>query len=266
MIRELEKPLTLITGAGRGIGLAIAHILAAQGHDLAIIEKSVDTQTQQALTALEALGARLLVQETDIANIDNHNTLVARIQEKFGKIDHLVNNAGIAPLNRGNFLNLAAEDFDRLMAINLRGTVFFTQAVLKAIIGSQKSNHDGDVCARHRTIVNITSVSAALTSPERLDYCMSKAALSAFSAGLSLIGAEYGVHVFEVRPGIIRTDMTKGVAQKYEQKINDGLVPLKRWGTPQDIGRIVAQLVSGHFAFATGSIINADGGLSIHKL
>jgi len=259
MMGNSQKPLTLITGAGRGIGFGIAQALAASGHDLAIIEKSVDAKTKEAMAMLEAAGAQVLLQQGDIADLDRHDALVTGVQEKFGRIDHLVNNAGIGALRRGDFLTLSPQDFDALMGVNLRGTVFFTQAVVKAMAQAARP-------AANRTIVNITSVSAALTSPERLDYCMSKAALSAFSAGLALRAAACDISVFELRPGIIQTDMTKMVAQKYDQQIAGGLVPLKRWGQPQDIGSIVAQLVSGNFAFATGSIIHADGGLSIHRL
>jgi 3-oxoacyl-[acyl-carrier protein] reductase len=145
------------------------------------------------------------------------------------------------------------------MATNLRGTVFFTQAIVKAMLVAKQP-------AAGRSIINITSVSAALSSPERLDYCISKAGLACFTQGLALRLAAEGISVFEVRPGIIRTDMTAGVAPKYDALIGSGLVPMKRWGEPGDIGSICASLASGSFGFATGSVIDADGGLAIPRL
>jgi 3-oxoacyl-[acyl-carrier protein] reductase len=159
---------------------------------------------------------------------------------------------------RGDFLDLKPENFDTIVGVNLRGTVFFTQAVLKVMLEA--------TAAVPRSIINITSVSAAMTSPERLDYCMSKAGLAAFSQGLALRLAEIGIAVFEIRPGVIRSDMTAAVSGKYDALIADGLVPMRRWGEPEDVGNIVAGLAGGKFGFATGSVIQADGGLSISRL
>jgi NAD(P)-dependent dehydrogenase (short-subunit alcohol dehydrogenase family) len=178
---------------------------------------------------------------------------------RFGRIDCLVNNAGIASVVRGDFLDLDPANFDTIVATNLRGTIFFTQTVAKAMLAA-----GGE--ANPRSIVNITSVSSSLSSPERLDYCVTKAGLSAFSQGLALRLAETGIGVFEVRPGIIRSDMTAAVSGKYDALIEGGLVPMKRWGEPADIGAIVSALASGKFGFATGSVIDADGGLSIGRL
>jgi NAD(P)-dependent dehydrogenase (short-subunit alcohol dehydrogenase family) len=170
-----------------------------------------------------------------------------------------VNNAGIGSVVRGDFLELMPENFDTVLDTNLRGTVFFTQAVARAMLTVSVSE-------TVRSIINITSVSADLTSPERLDYCISKAGLSAFTRGLAIRLAESGIAVFEVRPGIIRTAMTEKVSRKYDGLIADGLVPMKRWGEAEDIGAIVASLASGQFGFATGSVIEAGGGLSIGRL
>jgi NAD(P)-dependent dehydrogenase (short-subunit alcohol dehydrogenase family) len=164
----------------------------------------------------------------------------------------------MGPVARGDFLDLKPENFDRIIATNLRGTIFFTQAAVKAMLGIP--------AAGPRTVINITSVSADLSSPERLDYCVSKAGLSAFNKGLVLRLAQTGIAVFEVRPGIIRTDMTAGVSAKYDALIDGGLVPMRRWGEAGDIGSICAALAQGSFAFATGSVIHADGGLSISRL
>lgn len=254
----VERPVAIITGGRRGIGLGIARALAADGFDIALTGLGEPVDGDPALGELEALGARAIYVQSDLAMLETHAGALAGILDVFGRVDCLVNNAGIASVVRGDFLELSPENFDTIIATNLKGTVFFTQAVLKAML-RQPQRHP-------RSIVNITSVSSALSSPERLDYCMSKAGLSSFSQGLALRLAETGIAVFEVRPGIIRSDMTSGVSAKYDKLIDDGLVPMKRWGEPGDIGGIVSGLVSGKFGFATGTVIDADGGLSIARL
>ncbi len=253
------KPVALVTGARRGIGLGIAKALAAKGFDLAITDIVNDETSRGAVLALERLGAKVVFIEADIADLGGHATTVNRVLDKHGRIDCLVNNAGIGSKVRGDFLDLEPANYDAIFAINLRGTVFFTQAVLRAML----ANADAQVV---RTVINVTSVSAEMTSPERLDYCMTKAALAAFTQGLALRLADQGISVFDVRPGIIRSDMTSVAAAKYDKLIAEGLVPMKRWGEPDDLGRIVAALASGDFNFATGSVINADGALSISRL
>lgn len=253
-----KRPVAVVTGGRRGIGLGIAKALAVSGFDVAITGIGEPDPADTALDDLKALGSNARYFRSDLADLSAHAQVANDIVDALGSIDCLVNNAGMASVVRGDFLDLTAENYDAIMATNLRGTVFFTQAVAKTMIAS--------VSTVPRTIVNITSVSAALTSPERLDYCMSKAGLAAFTKGLALRLSESGISVFEVRPGIIRTDMTAKVSGKYDALIADGLVPMKRWGEAGDIGDIVASLASGKFAFATGSVIDADGGLSIGRL
>lgn len=253
------KPVAIVTGARRGIGLAVAKALAEAGFDLAITDREKDKAAAEAVAGLEKHGARVLFVASDLAEIDTHAGAVEKIVKHFGRIDCLVNNAGIASKVRGDFLELTPENFDAIMAVNLRGTVFFTQAVLRAMLGLPQPS-------QRRTVINITSISAEMTSPERLDYCMSKAGLAAFTQGLTLRLASAGIDVFEVRPGIIRSDMTAKVSEKYDRLIGEGLVPAGRWGEPDDIGRIVAALAGGGFGFATGSIIKADGALSVARL
>lgn len=254
------RPVAVVTGGRRGIGLGIAKALAADGFDIAItgIGES-DAATDAMLVDFSALGAKATYLKADLADIAGHAATVTDIENQLGAIACLVNNAGITSTVRGDFLDLAPENFDTIVATNLRGTVFFTQAVLKAMLHSKTASGP-------RSIINITSVSAGLTSPERLDYCMTKAGLAAFSQGLALRLAETGISVFEIRPGIIRSDMTAGVSAKYDALIEGGLVPMKRWGEPDDIGAVAAALATGKFAFATGSVINLDGGLSIGRL
>ena len=253
-----ERPVAIISGGRRGIGLGIAKALAADGFDIALTGIGEPIENDPALAELKSLGTKAIYVQSDLARLETHAAALSAIVDAFGRIDCLVNNAGIASVVRGDFLELTPENFDTIIATNLRGTVFFTQAVLKVMLGQPERFP--------RSVVNITSVSSGMTSPERLDYCMSKAGLSSFSQGLALRLAETGISVFEVRPGIIRSDMTAGVSDKYDRLIGDGLVPMKRWGEPDDIGRIVSGLASGKFGFATGTVIDADGGLSIARL
>ncbi|AOF90601.1 3-ketoacyl-ACP reductase [Sinorhizobium sp. RAC02] len=254
------RPVAIVTGGRRGIGLGIAKALATEGFDIAITGiGDSDAATDTMLAEFATAGSRAIYLKADLADLSGHAATVAAIEDKLGAIGCLVNNAGIASVIRGDFLDLTPENFDTIVATNLRGTVFFTQAVLKAMLHSKQA-------AGPRTIINITSVSAGLTSPERLDYCMTKAGLAAFSQGLALRLADTGIAVFEIRPGIIRSDMTSGVSAKYDALIAGGLVPMKRWGEPDDIGSAAAALATGKFGFATGSVINLDGGLSIGRL
>lgn len=255
---QKARPVAIVTGGRRGIGLGIARALAASGFDIAITGIGDAEGVAPVIAELSGLGARVIFLRADLADLSSHQATVDAAVAEFGRIDCLVNNAGIASIVRDDFLDLKPENFDTIVGVNLRGTVFFTQAVLKAMLASD--------ARASRSIINITSVSAVMTSPERLDYCMSKAGLAAFSQGLALRLAETGIAVFEVRPGIIRSDMTAAVSGKYDGLIESGLVPMRRWGEPEDIGNIVAGLAGGQFGFATGSVIQADGGLSIGRL
>ena len=253
-----KRPVAIVTGGRRGIGLGIARALAKDGFDIAITGIGDADQVSSVLEELAALGAKAIFLKADLSDLSGHQVTVDAVLAELGGIDCLVNNAGMASVIRGDFLDLAPENFDTIIDTNLRGTVFFTQAVVKAMLATGVSGP--------RSVINITSVSAAMTSPERLDYCISKAGLAAFSQGLALRLADTGISVFELRPGIIRSDMTAGVSAKYDALIEGGLVPMKRWGEADDIGRMVAALANGGFGFATGSVINADGGLSIGRL
>jgi 3-oxoacyl-[acyl-carrier protein] reductase len=253
-----ERPLALVTGGRRGIGLGIAKVLARTGFDLAITGVT-DGDADAVLSELRGHGNEAIFIRADLARLDGHEATVAEVVNRFGGIDCLVNNAGVASVVRGDFLELKPENFDTIIGTNLRGTIFFTQAVLKTMLVERDPPHP-------RSIVNITSVSAAMSSPERIDYCVTKSGLAAFTQALALRLAETGIGVFEVRPGIIRTDMTAKVSQKYDTLIAGGLVPMKRWGEAGDVGDVVAALAQGGFGFATGSVINADGGLSINRL
>ena len=239
---SVMSKVAIVTGAGRGIGAAIADRLASDGFTVARLDKNASEN---------AAGF-------DLAAVETHNAAVTAIMQRFGRIDCLVNNAGIASPKRGDFLELEPQTYDAVMNVNARGTVFFTQAVAKAMLASEG--------VKRRQILFITSASADMASPERLDYCMSKAALSMIAKGLALRLAGEGIDVFEVRPGIIKSDMTAAVSAKYETLIASGLVPEGRWGMPDDIASICAALASGSLPFSTGSIISAGGGLHIPRL
>jgi NAD(P)-dependent dehydrogenase (short-subunit alcohol dehydrogenase family) len=236
------KRVAIVTGAARGIGAAISERLEKDGFAVA----RLDRDEGEGITGFD-LGA-----------IETHAEAIASVMDRFGRIDCLVNNAGIASPRRGDFLETEPATFDAVMSVNLRGTVFFTQAVLKSML-TQK-------CSARRQVIFITSASAQLASPERLDYCISKAGLAMFAKGLALRLAGEGIDVFEVRPGIIRTEMTAGVTAKYDALIDGGLVPEGRWGTPEDVAAICAVLAAGALPFSTGSVIDAGGGLHIPRL
>ncbi|PZO79324.1 MAG: 3-ketoacyl-ACP reductase [Mesorhizobium amorphae] len=241
--------LALVTGGNSGIGLSCAAHLAAAGFDILVADLA--SAPSPALKA--AVPTALTYHQTDIGDLASHAGLVAAAPSP---IACLVNNAGIGAPVRGDLLDLRPENFDRVIDVNLRGTVFLSQAVARAMVGASGP----------RSIITITSVSAELASPERADYCVSKAALSMWVKNLALRLAPETIGVFELRPGIIRTGMTAGVSEKYDRLIEGGLVPAGRWGEPDDIGRIAASLATGQFGFATGSVIHADGGLSVGRL
>ena len=254
-----KRPLALITGARRGIGRACGEALARSGFDIAATDLVIDEAAAEAQAAFEAAGARVAFFTHDVSRIDTHASLVASVLERFERLDCLVNNAGRGAILRGDLLDLKPENFDAVMDVNLRGALFLTQAVARAMIGAGSGDHP-------RSIVTITSVSAEMVSPERAEYCVSKAALSMAVKAFAVRLAPEGIAVFEVRPGIIRTDMTAPVAGRYDEAIAGGLVPARRWGEAADVAAVVAGLASGRFAFATGSVIAADGGLSLPRL
>jgi NAD(P)-dependent dehydrogenase (short-subunit alcohol dehydrogenase family) len=253
----VTRPVALVTGARRGIGRAIAVALARTGHDVAFTDIVEDEAVADTVRAIEEGGAKAFFLCHDVAMTDTHGDLVDSVVHQLGAIDCFVSNAGIGSPTRGDMLDLAVGTFDQVLAVNLKGAALLSQMAARAMLARPD---------RRRSIVFVTSVSAALASPERADYCVSKAALSMWASNLALRLAPEGIAVFEVRPGVIRTDMTAAVATSYDERIAAGLVPARRWGEAEDVGHIVAALASGAFAFATGAIIPGDGGLSIARL
>ncbi len=240
----------IVTGASRGIGKAISVELAQNGYQVIGLSRNIEPGEPFAMTI-----------KNDVSDIVSHKDVISEVMEKYGRIDVLVNNAGIAPPKREDILIVSTDSFDYLMDTNLRGPFFLTQKVASQMISSQ-----GELTDYHPKIVFITSVSAVASSPERAEYCVSKAGLSMASKVFADRLVEHDIPVFEIRPGIILTDMTKAVKEKYDKRISEGLIPQGRWGKPEDIARGVLTLVDGGIPYSTGSIIEISGGMNIRHL
>ncbi|OHB58456.1 MAG: 3-ketoacyl-ACP reductase [Planctomycetes bacterium RBG_13_44_8b] len=262
-----ERPVAIVTGASRGIGKGIAKELASLNYDLVINyfdftsdgkpDESRAVQTQKEIKD----GAKCEILRGDISNSADRKRLVELAKNKFGRCDMLINNAGVAPLKRVDILEAAEESFDRVMNINLKGPYFLTQLVANWMIEQKKKYPK-----RSFRIVNTSSMSAYTSSPARGEYCVSKAGVSMMTLLYADRLAEYGIGVFEIRPGIIATDMTSVVKDKYDKLIAEGLTPTKRWGQPEDIGKAVGAIAEGRLDFSTGQAINVDGGFHFRRL
>lgn len=253
--------VALVTGASRGIGQAVALSLADSRFEVVI---NYVTSQQAAVRLRDEVLRRGVGAETiqaDISLFEDQHRLVDYLKSRFGRVDVLVNNAGVGPKVRQDLLKTSPESFDRLMAINLRGPFFFTQRVALWMIELQDQIEGYSPC-----IVNISSISAYTSSPSRAEYCISKAGVSMMTRLYADRLAEYRIPVFEIRPGIIQTDMTAGVQEKYDKLIEEGLTPIRRWGQPEDVGKAVAAIVQGHFPFSTGEVFNVDGGFHLRRL
>jgi 3-oxoacyl-[acyl-carrier protein] reductase len=255
------KRVALVTGGSRGIGFGVAEALARSGFDLVINGRREASDVSDAIVTLERLGARVLYCRADVAVREDHASMLASIEKTFGRLDALVNNAGVAPDVRADILDAGEESFDRLIRINLRGPYFLTQACANWMIRQKKSD-----ASFAGVIVNVSSVSANVASVNRGDYCISKAGVAMATQLWAVRLAEFGIDVFEVRPGIIATDMTSGVKEKYDRLIEGGLTLTRRWGTPADVGRAVAMLARGDLAYASGQVLVVDGGLTSRRL
>jgi len=252
----------LVTGGASGIGQGIAIALANAGFDIAIVSLETSAESETAIEGVKRHGRRAFFIQHDIAQIDAFPTLIEGIHSELGPIDCLVNNAGVSSLRRGDLLDVATDSFDRSVAVNLRGTFFLTQAVARHMIATPAR----DPQSHYRAIVTITSANAEIIGPDRADYCMTKAALAMMSKLFAARLAPEHIHVFELRPGIIRTEMTLPATEKYDRLIETGGVPIARWGTPDDVGTTVAALAEGKLPFSTGEVINVGGGLHLHRL
>lgn len=260
--------VALVTGASRGIGRGIAIELARAGHGVAInfvgnAEAADECRRLCEAAAPKGVPVRFELIQADISKDADRRRLVGETLQRFGRLDLLVNNAGVAPSVRADLLDATEESFDRLVAINVKGPFFLTQLVAHHWRETAKiwQARDG-----RPKIVTVSSISAYTASVNRGDYCVSKAALAMLTPLFAARLAELGVRAYEIRPGIIATDMTGPVKEKYDQLIADGLTPIRRWGTPEDVGRAVVALANDALPFSTGEVINVDGGFHLRTL
>ena len=250
-------PVALVTGGSRGIGRGICMELARAGYAVAVNYASNEAAARQAQALLGPQADSLLCR-ADVGLAADRERLGDEVLARWGRIDLLVNNAGITSVGRRDLLEATEESWDRVLAVNLKGPYFLTQRVAREMLrlGPALSNP---------AVVNITSLSAYSVSTNRGDYCVSKTGLSAATQLFALRLAEHGIRVYEVRPGVIDTDMTAPVREHYTQRIAEGLTPIRRWGTPEDVGRAVAALAAGAIPFSTGDVVNVDGGFHIRR-
>ena len=250
------KKTAIVTGASRGIGRAISLKLASDGFIVIAAARADEEKAAEYIRELKTISPESIYVPTDISSDAARKNLVDTAFARFGRLDILVNNAGVAPLVRKDILEMDMESMDRLLDINLKGTFFLTQYAANKMI----ENKCGDA------IVNVTSMSAYTASVSRGEYCISKAGLAMATELFAVRLAEYGINVYEIRPGIIRTDMTATVTEKYEKMIAEGLLPIARMGVPEDIAKAVSALASGVLPYSTGEVINIDGGFHIRTL
>lgn len=253
--------VALVSGGTRGIGLGIARALAREGLDLALCGLRHESEVHPVLDELRGAGGDVFYCRADVSDRGDRERLLEAVRQRFGRLHVLVNNAGVAPRVRADLLEAGEESFDRLIQTNLKGPYFLTQAVARWMVEQKRADPDVAAC-----IVNVTSVSATVASPSRGEYCVSKAGLAMAARLFAARLAGEGIPVYDVRPGIIRTDMTAPVAETYDRFIGDGRLPQGRWGTPGDVGRVVAALARGDLAYSTGAVILVDGGLTIPRL
>lgn len=255
------RPVALITGGTRGIGLGIARALARDGWDLALCGMRPEEAVRDVLEELRAAGAGVLYCATDVSRTADHAALIDEVRERWGGLNGLINNAGRAPRVRADLLDATEESFEEVLRTNLHGPYLLTQRVARLLM-TQKQQHPDAVAA----VVFVTSVSAEMVSINRGEYCVSKAGLAMAARLFAVRLAEHQIPVYDVRPGIITTDMTAAARELYDKRIADGLIPERRWGTADDVGRVVAALLRGDLPYASGTIVHVDGGLSIPRL
>jgi len=253
-----QAPAALVTGAARGIGAAIAVRLAREGMDVAALDV---LDCRETADRVSAAGREALVLTADVTDRDRRAEALEEVRRRFGRLDALVNNAGVAPRTRADILDADEGSYDRVMNVNLKGPYFLTQAVARWMIEQRRLRPDGPMC-----IVNISSISAYTASPSRGQYCLSKAGVSMATRLWAARLAEHAIGVYEVRPGIVATDMTAAVKDKYDKLIAEGLTPIRRWGRPADVADAVAVCARGELAFSTGQVIDVDGGFHLRTL
>jgi NAD(P)-dependent dehydrogenase (short-subunit alcohol dehydrogenase family) len=259
-----NRAVSIVTGAGRGIGRGIAIELAKLGHAVVINYAGNSAAAEECLQLVCSAGGKGITVRADVSVAEDRARLIAETLAAFGRIDLLVNNAGVAPNVRADLLEAGEESFDRLININLKGPYFLTQAVANRMIEQVKSSNATSFGLPQ--IVTITSISAYTASVNRGDYCVAKSGLAMMTKLFAARLAEFGINVYEVRPGVIATDMTEGVKEKYDKMIEQGARPIRRWGLPEYVGRAVAAIARGDFPFSTGEVFNVDGGFHLRTL
>jgi len=255
------KKVVFLTGGSRGIGLGIVKQLAMLGFDLAINGVRPEESVREILSTIKELGADVIYCPGNIAKVEDRKRILFQVKDHFKRLHILVNNAGIAPKERLDILNATEESFDEVLSVNLKGNYFLTQDVANWMIDEKNADPDFTGC-----IINISSVSATVASVNRGEYCISKAGISMATQLFAVRLGEFDIPVYEVRPGVTQTDMTEGVKDKYDQLIDNGLCVQKRWGQPEDVGKVVGALATGSFPYSTGQVIMVDGGLTIPRL
>jgi 3-oxoacyl-[acyl-carrier protein] reductase len=257
-----KTPVALITGGSRGIGLGCAHALAKEGYALAINGLRDEGQIEDVIKTLRESGASDVIYcQGDIGQCETHDRILDRIRKHYGRLNLLVNNAGVAPKERVDVLKTKVESYEQVMNINLHGPFFLSQSVANYFIAQKQSDDNFHGC-----IININSISATVVSTRRGEYCVAKAGLAMITQLYAARLGEHEIPVYEIRPGLIKTDMTTGVTEKYDKLIEDGLCVSKRWGLPEDVGKAAAALARGDFLYSTGQVIMVDGGLTIPRL
>ncbi|HEV7217712.1 MAG: 3-ketoacyl-ACP reductase [Terriglobales bacterium] len=255
------KKVALVTGGTRGIGLGIARSLARADYDLVICGVREVSAVTEAIAEIQNSGADVFYVQADVSDKTARHHLIAATRKHFGRLNLLINNAGIAPKPRADILDATEESFDEVIGINLRGPFFLTQEAAKWMIEQRRAD------AKYwGAIVNISSVSATVASTNRGDYCISKAGVAMATKLWAARLGEFDIPVYEVRPGIIKTDMTASVVGKYEKLLSEGAAIQPRWGTPEDVGRVVASLARGEFPYSTGSVFMVDGGMTVQRI
>jgi len=255
------KRVALITGGARGIGFGVSMCLAAEGFDLAVCGVREESAAAEAIGQLRRTGADVLYGRCDVADPAARAAMLARVRERFGRLHVLVNNAGVAPKIRADLLDATEESFEYVMRTNLQGPYFLTQAAARWMVEQKRADSDFQGC-----IINVSSVSATVASVNRGEYCISKAGVGMATQLWAARLGEFGIPVYEVRPGIIKTDMTAGVTAKYDKLIAEGLLVQPRWGLPDDVGRACAMLARGDLPYSTGQVLMIDGGLTLARL
>lgn len=257
-----KEQVAIVTGGNRGIGRGIALSLAERGWRIVINYRSNRTAAEDAQKAVDAAGGGALLVQADMAKQADLAKLVDATLAEYDRIDLLVNNAGVGPRKRVDMLQVGETSYNEVMDINLKGPFFLTQRVANEMISLLKNGF-----IQEPKIVNISSISAYTSSPARAEYCISKAGMSMTTKLWADRLAEYGINVYEIRPGVIATDLTSVVKDKYDRLIlEEGLTPIKRWGLPEDIGKAVVAIAEGLFPFSTGEVMNVDGGFHLHRL